>query len=372
MPLDIPAVGAAFDIPGVFLEAAPYGSGHINDTFVARYACDKRDKLFTFQRINPRVFKKPEILMANIARVCGHLADMLQDTPEGDRRALHLLKTPEGAPCWTDPLGHVWRVYRFIDQARTVDVVTTDGQAFEAAKTVGHFQRLLSHYKGPRLYETIPDFHHTPKRIEAFEQVLSTDPRNRATSAAPEIAFVRRHASLAGALTSRMAAGEMSERITHNDTKINNVLLDIHSGSGLCMIDLDTVMPGLALYDFGDLVRTSVSPAAEGTLDLDRIGIRHSIYDALVEGYLSQMADQLSPAEHDCLTLSGQLITFEIGLRFLTDYLAGDVYFKTHHPGHNLERCRTQFRLVTELEAQTDTLERTVQRHLRQHHPVGQ
>lgn len=367
MNFDLAHVGDAFGLQGDLLQAVPYGTGHINDTFVATYRRNGANEPYTFQRINTLVFQDPVALMENIERVSRHMSAELRamNIPREHRRALRLVESTQGLPFWIDPDGHYWRVYHFIDQARTYDVVETEQQALEAARAVGLFQRLLSRYKGPRLHETIPDFHHTPKRIQAFEAALRNDPLDRAASVNVEIDFVRHRRDLAETLLRHQAAGTMTERITHNDTKINNVLIDIATGEGLCMIDLDTVMPGLALYDFGDLVRTSVSPGAEDTRDLDTVIVRRPIFEALVEGYLEQTEAMLSPAEKECLTLSGRLITFEIGLRFLTDHLNGDVYFKTHRPDHNLDRCRTQFRLVSEIEAQATELDAIVARRLR-------
>lgn len=362
MHSEIETVGTAFGLPGTFVGAKPYGTGHINDTYVATYRQGETTALYTVQRINCTVFADPHALMDNIERVSRHLVERLGDVPDAPRRALHLLQTPAGAPLWVDARTGHWRIYRFIDEAYTVDIVGCPQQAYEAAQTAGTFQRLLSDYQGPRLHETIPDFHHTPARLAAFERVLRADPAGRARAAAAEIDFVRRRGELAQRLVQQRDAGLMRERITHNDTKINNVLIDQQSGKGLCMIDLDTVMPGLALYDFGDLIRTSVSPGAEDTLALDEVGVRLPYVQALTEGYLSKMADALSPAETQSLGLSGQVITFEIGLRFLTDHLAGDVYFKTHRPNHNLDRCRTQFRLVAELEAREAEIEAIISR----------
>ena len=240
---------------------------------------------------------------------------------------------------------------------RTYDAVETTQQAFQAAKAFGQFQQMLASLTAPRLHDTIPDFHHTPKRFSALEQAIAADAANRAILARPEIEFALAHQSITGVLLD----ANLPERVTHNDTKFNNVLLDDDTGEGICVIDLDTVMPGLALYDFGDMVRTTTSPAQEDERDLAKVTMQFPMFEALVRGYLASTAGFLTKAEKQHLAFSGKLITFEIGIRFLTDYLAGDTYFKVHRDGHNLDRCRTQFKLVESIEHQEEKMERLVE-----------
>jgi Ser/Thr protein kinase RdoA (MazF antagonist) len=256
-----------------------------------------------------------------------------------------------------DAGGETWRAYRFIENARTYDAVTSAEQAFQAARAFGRFQQQLASLPPPRLHETIPDFHHTPKRFAALEQAIAADAKGRAALARAEIEFARSRQSIAGVL---LGAG-LPERITHNDTKFNNVLLDDTTGEAVCIIDLDTVMPGLALYDFGDMVRTTTSPAAEDEQDLSKVTLKFPLFEALVRGYLESAGGFLTPAEKQHLAFSGKLITFETGIRFLADYLAGDTYFKVHREGHNLDRCRTQFKLVESIERQEEQMNRTVE-----------
>jgi hypothetical protein len=219
---------------------------------------------------------------------------------------------------------------------------------------------LLSDLEGPRLHETIPGFHNTPKRLAAFDAALEADRANRAASAKAEIDFVQARRPLAPVLLDLLAKGELPERIAHNDTKINNVMLDDESGEGVCVIDLDTVMPGLSAYDFGDLVRTSASPSAEDERDLSKVRVRYEVFDALAKGFVEGYDGQLSRREIETLPFGAILITFQIGLRFLTDYLDGDRYFKVHREGHNLDRCRTQFRLVSLFEANREALDKSI------------
>jgi hypothetical protein len=213
----------------------------------------------------------------------------------------------------------------------------------------------------PRLHETIPDFHHTPKRFAALQRAIAADVKGRAKLAQPEIDFALAHESMAGVLIEASLHTDLPERITHNDTKFNNLLLDDATGESLCVVDLDTVMPGLVLYDFGDMVRTTTSPAAEDEQDLSKVTMQFPLFEALVRGYLSAAGGFLTETEKKFLAFSGKLITFEVGIRFLADYLAGDTYFKIHREGHNLDRCRTQFKLVESIEVQEEKMNRLVE-----------
>jgi hypothetical protein len=236
--------------------------------------------------------------------------------------------------------------------------VQSPQQAYEAARAFGRFQALVADLLAPRLHDTIPDFHHTPKRFAALDAAIHADKANRAQPAKSEIEFSRQRIAITGSL---LAAG-LPERITHNDTKFNNVMLDDQTGEAVCVVDLDTVMPGLALYDFGDMVRTTTSPAAEDERDLSKVTMQFPMFEALVRGYLSSAGEFLTPGEIRQLAFAGKLITFEIGIRFLTDYLTGDTYFKVHRPDHNLDRCRAQFRLVESIEQQEEEMNRLVDR----------
>jgi hypothetical protein len=349
--------GRHFVLYGDLMDAAPYGNGHINDTYVLRCSQAGTPLRYILQRLNTAIFREPEKLMANVSRVLAHCSTRLQGHGDGSRRALTLLPSKGGQPFWRDDKGGYWRCYLFIENATTHDVLKTPAQAFAAAEAFGDFLALLADLGGERLHETIPHFHDTPSRLRAFDAALAADSKNRAVQARAEIDFVAATRHIAPRLLALQAAGEIPERITHNDTKLNNVMLDDLSGEGVCVIDLDTVMPGLSLFDFGDLVRSSVSPAAEDERDLRKVELRLDVFAALVQGYLKGSAGCLNKTEIDLLPFAGQLITFEIGLRFLTDFLQGDVYFKTHREGHNLDRCRTQFRLVQLLQEQEESMQ---------------
>ncbi len=330
------------------LEVKPFGNGHINDTYRAVFSVDGENRQYIFQRINTHVFRKPELLMENIARVLDHSVGKLRCKPDCDRRCIHLIPTKDGRMFYLHG-EECWRSYRFIDDARTYNILETENQAYHAAKAFGEFQMLLADLPGKRLHETIPNFHNTPSRYADFERAAHENPAGRAASCGPEIAFARKNCWVAPILLDFLNKGLIPERITHNDTKLNNVLLDNKTGEGLCVIDLDTVMPGLSLYDFGDLVRTSVSPAAEDETDLSKVQVRTNIFRPLVKGYLDGAQGCLNNKEIELLPFSGILITYEIGLRFLTDYLNGDTYFRVKYETHNLDRCRNQFTLVQRL-----------------------
>ena len=270
---------------------------------------------------------------------------------------LTLMRTRDGRACLVDEDGAFWRMYRFIEGARSYDVVESAAQAYEAARAFGEFQRMLADLPGPRLNETIPDFHNTPKRLQTLKRAIESDTLGRAEEAVREIGFALERESVTRVL---VEAG-LPERGTHNDTKINNVLLDERTGKGICVIDLETVMPGLAPFDFGDMVRTMSCRAAEDERNLSLVRVELEMFEAVARGYLSAAGDFLLDSERRMLVEAGRVITLEQGIRFLTDYLEGDKYFKVHRAGHNLDRARAQFRLVESLEDQAAAMERVVE-----------
>ncbi len=346
---------------GDFVGAVPYGSGHINDTFKVTFNMAGAPVHYLLQRINHTIFKDPRSVMDNIVRVTNHVRARL--TTEGlsdvTRHSLCVVFARDTQPCHQDGEGNWWRMYLFVEGALTYDTIQNERQAFEAARAYARFQNLLADLPAPRLHETIPNFHNTPIRLKALQVAIAADSCNRAVDVSAEIAFVERRAAQCGRLLERHAKGEIPERITHNDTKLNNVMIDDATGKGVCVIDLDTVMPGLALYDFGDMVRSATAAAPEDERDLGKVRMRIEMFEQIARGYLSE-ALFLNTAEREELVFSGRLITMMIGMRFLTDYLQGDVYFKTKRPGHNLDRCRVQFRMVESMEAQEDAMERLV------------
>ncbi|MGO8930446.1 MAG: phosphotransferase enzyme family protein [Limisphaerales bacterium] len=355
---DVRSVARQFQIYGEFISAGPYGSGHINDTYCAVFNQGGTPVRYILQRINHNVFKTPAALMENVQRVTTHINRKVADQPDFSRCGLTLIPAHDGRAWHRDPDGNYWRTYVFIEKARTYDAVESPQQAFQAARAFGRFQKLLADLPAPRLHDTIPDFHHTPSRFAKLEAAIAADPANRARLAEPEIEFALNHKGMTGVL---LAAG-LPERVTHNDTKLNNVMLDDQTGDGICVIDLDTVMPGLVPYDFGDIVRTSTSPAKEDERDLSKVQMQFPMFEALARGYLATAAEFLTQAERQLLVFSGKLITLEIGIRFLTDFLEGDIYFKVHREGHNLDRSRTQVKLFESIEHQEDAMNRLVER----------
>ncbi len=342
------AVAARFSIHGELVDARRYGSGHINDTQLVIFDQAGAPVRYIFQRINHRIFKKVPALMENISRVTSHI---LKHHAGGDnRRVLTLVPALDGKPYCHLHDGDYWRVYLFIEAAHTYDTVETPAQAFEAARAFGRFQQQLADLPGGRLHESIPHFHDTPRRFEALRRAADKDARGRRAEVAAELDFAFARGAETARLLSLACTGAIPERITHNDTKLNNVMLDDTTGEGICVLDLDTVMPGLSLYDFGDLVRFACNTAVEDETDARKINVSLPVFDAVVRGYLAGAGNILTPAEWEHLVFAGKLMTYEVGIRFLTDYLEGDVYFKIAHPKHNLERARNQLRLVERIE----------------------
>jgi hypothetical protein len=363
---DLRKISALFDVRADFVHGIPYGSGHINDTYCASF--DQAGLLrvrYILQRINTNVFRTPVQLMENIARVTRYSLERLIEAehPEAHRRTLTCIPAKDGKPYAIDALGNYWRVYPFIERATGYDEIESNEQAFQAGKAFGNFQKLAAGLGGGRLHETIPDFHNTPKRLEALRAAIEADPLNRAAGLKAEIDFVLARAADCSRITDLIATGVIPERVTHNDTKLNNVLLDDETAEGVCVIDLDTTMPGSALYDFGDMVRTATPSTREDSTDLGKLDLRIDRFEALVGGYMASARCFLNAAEVENLAFSGKLLTLECGIRFLTDYLQGDVYFKIKHPDHNRDRCRNQFALVTAIEKRLPEMEGVVASH---------
>jgi aminoglycoside phosphotransferase (APT) family kinase protein len=353
-------ISRQFHIYGELLHAEPCKVGHINETYTATYEQGGKEVRYIHQRINHEVFKDPVGLMDNLHRVTSHQRQKLAERGVRDitRRALTVIPTKDGKSYWKTQDGDFWRTFVFIENVRTFEAVESAEQAYEAGKAFGEFQHLLVDLPGDRLHDTIPHFHNTRKRFEAFGKALTEDRVNRAAAAKREIAWAMAHEKLCDVILKAMAAKKIPERITHNDTKFNNVMLDIETGRSMVVVDLDTVMPGCALYDFGDQIRTTTSPTLEDELDLSKVEMRMPMFKALARGYLEMAGQFLNKTERAHIAFSGKLITFTIGLRFLTDFLNGDTYFRIHRPQHNLERARTQFRLVESIERQEEAMQK--------------
>jgi aminoglycoside phosphotransferase (APT) family kinase protein len=292
-------------------------------------------------------------------RVTSHLRHKLEalDARDITRRCLTIVPTLDGKSYYSDDAGECWRTFVFVEGVQTFESVHSPSQALEAGKAFGFFQHLLVDLPGERLADTIPHFHHTRKRFQALQQAVAKDRFNRALTAKTEINFALRHEHIVDVILNALATKRLPERITHNDTKFNNVMLDTVTGEAMCVVDLDTVMPGCVLYDFGDMVRTTTRPTLEDELDLSKVKLQMTMFKKLAEGYLSTAGQFLTKHERAHIAFAGKLITFTIGLRFLTDHLAGDTYFRIHRPGHNLDRCRTQFKLVESIEHQEEAMQ---------------
>lgn len=359
---DLATVSSRFAVRGDLEEIRPYGNGHIHDTYLASYRHRGHRKRYVHQRINQRVFRDPPALMGNIQRVTRHIRLKLRQAGVEDltRRSLTLVPANDGSSFFQDPGGNYWRTYDFVEGASIHDTVASPPMAYEAARAFGRFQKLLLDLPPPRLDETIPGFHDTELRYRQFLSALERDPWNRAQDAREQIRFAHSCESLIRVLPRLRKQGRMPERVAHNDTKINNVLLDAATGKMLCVIDLDTVMPGLSVHDFGDLMRTGAGTHREDERDLSRVGVELPLFEALARGYLAETAHFLTPTERQYLPFSGQLIAYELGLRFLKDHLEGDVYFKIRREGQNLDRCAAQFKLVESIQEHQEQMVRLV------------
>ena len=355
-------ISRQFQIYGEILHAETFKIGHINETYSATYDQGGMRVRYIHQKINKGVFKNPPAVMKNVMRVTTHIRRKLeaQDARDITRRSLIVIPTRDGQSFYRSRDDEYWRTFVFIEGVQTFESVQSPEQAFHAGRAFGEFQNLLVDLPGERLNETIRDFHHSRKRFAALQQAIEKDHYNRAQNARAEIKFALQHEPLVDVILDAMAKRKIPERITHNDTKFNNVMLDTLTGEAKCVVDLDTVMPGCALYDFGDMVRTTTSPTVEDEEDLSKVKMHMPIFKQLARGYLSTAGKFLTRAEKSHLAFSGKLITFEIGVRFLTDYLSGDTYFRIHRPNHNLDRCRTQFKLVESVEQQEKAMQKFV------------
>ncbi len=346
-----------FPFEGELVEIKPTGSGHINSTFLVTCSDSNMNYQYILQLINPNVFKKPDELMSNVMNVTSFLRNkIILDGGNPERETLTFLYTKDNTPYYKDENDACWRAYNYIGNCTTFDKVDEPIKMLRSAKAFGIFQKRLADYPIDNLFETIPNFHNTPARYEAFKESIENNLSGRLDEAKEEIEFALSREADASKLTDMIKTGDLPVRVTHNDTKINNVLFDKITNEAFCVIDLDTVMPGLSLYDFGDSIRSGAVTSDEDEKDLDKFNLDIDLYNAYAEGFLAEAAESLTQNEVDNLVFSAKLMTLECGVRFLTDFLNGDVYFKTDYPEHNLVRCRTQFKLVREIEAHYDEM----------------
>ena len=352
----------AFDFGGTVVGAVRYGSGHINDTFcVHTQPGEDPCRRFILQRISPVAFRHPEQVMENIVNVTAYLNRVITEMG-GDpmRETINVLLTRDGGSFYQDEKGGAWRVYRFIEgtkclqKAETPELFAASGLAF------GRFQRMLRDYPAETLYETIPRFHDTEDRLAKLRAAVAADAVGRVKEVQPELAFVEQRAEDCSVALNALREGKLPLRVTHNDTKLNNVLMDEASGKGLCVIDLDTVMPGLSINDFGDSIRFGANHCDEDEHDMSKVQFDLPLYRVYTESFLEGAGGALTDAELDYLPWGAKLMTLECGIRFLTDYLEGDHYFRIHRPDQNLDRCRTQFKLVEGMEQNWDAMHAVV------------
>lgn len=355
-----------FAIEGTLTEAVPYGSGHINDT--VRLTCALENggqKRYILQRMNDGIFKNPVELMENVMNVTSFLRKKIVERGgDPERETLNVIRTVDGDNFLKDEDGDFWRMYIFIENATSFDMVRTPEDFYNSAVSFGNFQLLLQDYPAATLHETIPNFHNTVSRFADFKKAVEEDVCGRAKEVQDEIRFVMEREADTHVICDALANGEIPLRVTHNDTKLNNIMIDNETGKGICVIDLDTVMPGSALYDYGDSIRFGASTGAEDEKNLELINCDMGLFEIYTKGYVEGCGGSLSEKEIRMLPMGARLMTLECGMRFLADYLQGDVYFKIHRPEHNLDRARTQFKLVADMEKKWDEMAGIVEKYL--------
>ena len=352
----------AWDWQGTPADPVPCGEGHINQTYLVRVDTPGAPKRYILQKINTDTFRDPDLLMENICGVTEYLRAMiLRNGGDPARETLHVCPTREGKAYYRASDGGCWRVYDFVEDTVCLQSVRNAEDFCESARAFGNFQRRLARYPVEKLHETIPRFHDTPKRLADLESAVRRDPFGRAEAVRREIEFVCARRDDCRYMTDLLAAGKLPLRVTHNDTKLNNVLLDSATGKGICVIDLDTVMPGLVANDFGDSIRFGANDCAEDEPDTSKVHFSLPLYEAYTHSFLQVVGEALTPLERETLPWGARLMTLECGMRFLADYLEGDHYFHIQRPAQNLDRARTQFKLVADMEDNWSDLLRAVQ-----------
>lgn len=357
---------AAYVLPGTVADVARHGKGHINDTFcVVCKTPEGGTARFILQRLSQAAFPHPEEVMENFVGITSYLRrEILAEGGDPLRETLSLVKTGDGADFVTDAEGRAWRLMPFIEnaecyQSATPELFAASGRAF------GRFQYMLRDYPARTLHETIPHFHDTESRFEQFLAALEADKMNRAEGVSPEVQFILRRKADCGVALRALREGKLPLRVTHNDTKLNNILIDRDTHEGICIIDLDTTMPGLAINDFGDSIRFGANHCLEDEQDLTKVNFDISLYEVFTRGFLEGARGSLTSAELEYLPWGARLMTLECGIRFLTDYLDGDHYFHVSHPRQNLDRARTQLKLVKDMEEQFDAMGAVVAKYAR-------
>lgn len=358
LPFDLEKICEMFSLSGKFTGYEKINNGHVNSTFTLIFEENENVEKYVLQKVNTEAFKKPEELMSNIVAVTSHIRKKNEEMniPWADRGTLTFLPCKNGKYYFIDEDNNCWRMYNFIDDVYTCNSIT-DAQVFSnAGVAFGNFQNVLADFDGSTLFETIEKFHNTASRFENLKIAIEKNASGRLHNVKDEIEFALAREADTHVLVDLIDEGKLPLRVTHNDTKLNNILFDNVSNQGICIIDLDTVMPGLSLYDFGDSIRFGANTAAEDEKDLSKVTLSLPLYEAYVKGYLSSAKDALTDLEKELLPFGAKMMTYECGIRFLTDYLNGDIYFHIAYPEHNLDRCRTQFKLVAEMEEKMEQM----------------
>lgn len=358
LPVVIDEILKAYGIEDKLTDWSVIHNGHINRTYSVSYKTKNgKTERRLLQQINTEVFKKPAELMDNIVRVTAFLKDKIsKEGGDTERETLTVFKTKEGKYYYVDSTGAYWRCYNFVEDAFSYNAIENDQLFFEAGAAFGKFQSQLADFPIDTLYDTIPDFHNTYKRYLQLKDAAEKNAAGRLEKVAEELKFAYDREEDTKVLVELTEKGELPLRVTHNDTKLNNIMFDNKTGKAICIVDLDTVMPGLSLYDFGDAIRYGANTAAEDEKDVSKVSVDLNLYEKYVKGYLSAAGKSLTKTEIEYLPFSAKLLTLECGMRFLADYLNGDVYFATAYPEHNLVRCRTQFALVADIEKNFDKM----------------
>ena len=346
-----------FSINGELVSVEPYGNGHINVTYVAVYNENGKTVRYILQKINSKLFNPVEKLMRNIELVTEfNRKKIIENGGNPDRESLTIIKTNDGKTFYKTEDDEYYRVYIFIENTVAYQTVSKPSDFYYSALAFGNFNNLLAEFDASELYEILPRFHDTQKRYGDFLQAVENDAFGRAKDCLVEIEFIKARSSYYSKIVDMLKSGEMPLKVTHNDTKLNNVLLDAESGKPVAVIDLDTIMPGSICYDFGDSIRFGCNPCEEDEKDLSKVNFRFDLYKVYLEGFLEALGDRITQVEKDNLAFGSILMTIECGMRFLADYLSGDTYFRTHRPGQNLDRARTQLKLVSDMEKILDEM----------------